>query len=75
MITKDMRIAEVVSECPDTMMVFLQYGLGCVGCQLAHYETIEEGALAHGIDVDQLVADLNAVVEEAKGKAEKEATE
>jgi len=73
MITKDMRIAEVVGKYPDTLMVFLQYGLGCIGCQIARYETIEEGALVHGIDVEQLVADLNAAVEEAK--AEEEAVE
>lgn len=73
MITKDMRIAEVVGKYPDTLMVFLQYGLGCIGCQIARYETIEEGALVHGIDVEQLVADLNAAVEEAK--AEEEAAE
>ena len=37
-------------------------GMGCLGCAAAHFENIEQGAMAHGIDVDQLVKDLNTVV-------------
>ena len=36
--------------------------MGCLGCAAAHFENIEQGAMAHGIDVDQLVKDLNTVV-------------
>lgn len=61
-ITKDMMIEEVVSEYPETMMVFMRHGLHCVGCHVSAYESIEEGALAHGIDVPALVEDLNRVV-------------
>ena len=62
-ITKDMNIIEVVQRYPDTMMVFMYAGMGCFGCHAAQFETIEEGALAHGIDVDKLVEALNEVVE------------
>ena len=37
-------------------------GMGCLGCAAAHFENIEQGALAHGIDVDGLISDLNAAV-------------
>ncbi len=70
MITKDMSIVEVAESYPDTLMVFMQYGMGCVGCALASFETVEEGALVHGLDVDQLVADLNAVVSEKENTEE-----
>ncbi|MHC1570509.1 MAG: DUF1858 domain-containing protein [Methermicoccaceae archaeon] len=66
MITKDMKITDVVVNYPETLVVFMQYGMGCIGCQIAAFETVEEGALVHGLDVDALVADLNAVVN-AKG--------
>jgi len=36
----------------------------CVGCAAARFENIQQGATAHGIDVDALVTDLNAAVEE-----------
>ena len=60
MITKDMSIMEVVN--PDTVPVFMQSGMGCIGCAAAHFENIEQGALAHGIDVDELITALNDVV-------------
>ena len=58
-ITKDMTIGEVVSKNPETAFVFLEYGMHCIGCAVANSETIERGALAHGINVDNLVAHLN----------------
>ena len=61
-ITKDMSILEVVQKYPDTVDVFVNAGMGCLGCAAAHFENIEQGAMAHGIDVDQLVKDLSTVV-------------
>ena len=61
-ITKDMSILEVVQKYPDTVDVFVNAGMGCLGCAAAHFENIEQGAMAHGIDVDQLVKALNTVV-------------
>jgi len=63
-ITRDMTIAEVVQKHPQTVQVFLAHGLMCFGCAVARFETVEQGALAHGIDVDALMADLNAAVSE-----------
>lgn len=62
-ITKDMGIMEVVQRYPDTAMVFMYAGMGCFGCHAAQFETIEEGAVVHGIDVDKLVAALNEIAE------------
>lgn len=64
-ITKDMSIMEVVQKYPDTVEVFMNSGMGCLGCAAAHFENIEQGALAHGIDVDSLMKGLNAVVPQA----------
>ena len=64
-ITKDMSIKEVVQQYPDTIEVFMNSGMGCVGCAAAHFENIEQGALAHGIDIDGLMEGLNAVVPQA----------
>ncbi|MCZ7392670.1 MAG: DUF1858 domain-containing protein [Candidatus Methanoperedens sp.] len=60
-ITKEMTIEEVVTQYPETMMVFMRHGLHCVGCHVSAFESIEEGAMAHGINVDALVLDLNKV--------------
>lgn len=58
-ITKDTGIIAAVQKYPQIIEIFQQYGLGCVGCMAAHFETIGEGAGAHGIDVDALIADIN----------------
>lgn len=63
-LTKDMSIMDVVSQYPETVEVFINAGMGCLGCAAAHFENIEQGAFAHGIDIDQLMEDLNAVVNE-----------
>lgn len=60
-ITKDMTIGEVVSKYPGTIAVFMQQGLHCIGCGIAQFESIEQGAAAHGIDVKKLIAELNKV--------------
>ena len=61
-ITKDMKIEEVVTQSPESMMVFMKHGLHCVGCHVSAFESIEEGATVHGISVEALVEDLNKVV-------------
>ncbi|MFO8052116.1 MAG: DUF1858 domain-containing protein [Thermoplasmatota archaeon] len=60
-ITKDMGIAEVIQKYPHLVPVFIQHGLGCIGCAMANFESIEQGASAHGMDVDALMKDLNKV--------------
>lgn len=62
MITKDMTILEVVSKYPETVKIFSKHGLGCIGCQAAQFENIEQGALVHGIDVPALLNDLNEFI-------------
>lgn len=66
MITKDTGIIEAVQNHPEILQVFAEYGLGCVGCMAARFETLEQGAAAHGIDIDALVADLNKVIADNK---------
>jgi hybrid cluster-associated redox disulfide protein len=59
MITKNMSITEVVQKYPETVEVFLKHGMHCLGCMAARFENVEQGALAHGINVDKLMEDLN----------------
>jgi hybrid cluster-associated redox disulfide protein len=67
-ITKDIKIEDVVTQYPETMMVFMKHGLHCVGCHVSAFESIEDGAIAHGINVDALIADLNKVISSRKEK-------
>ncbi|HBK53025.1 MAG TPA: disulfide oxidoreductase, partial [Syntrophomonas wolfei] len=42
--------------------VFGQFNMGCLGCSGALFETLEQGALAHGIDVDAMLKALNDLI-------------
>jgi len=63
-IAKEMSIVEVVRKYPQTAEVFMKFGMGCLGCAAARFENIEQGALVHGMNVDELIAALNKAVEE-----------
>lgn len=64
-INKDMTFGEVLKKHPETVKTFFEYGMHCFGCHLSVSETIEQGALAHGVSVDQLIEDLNKTVSSA----------
>ena len=66
LITKDMSFGEVLQRFPQTTPVFGKYGMHCIGCSMSAFETIEQGAKVHRIDVKKFVDDLNAA---AGGKA------
>ncbi|RLJ03277.1 MAG: disulfide oxidoreductase [Candidatus Aenigmatarchaeota archaeon] len=61
-IKKDMSIGEIVARWPETVEVFFRNGLHCVGCHIASFETLEDGARAHGIDLKKLLKELNEAV-------------
>lgn len=60
MITKDMRIVDVLQVKPQAAAVFSSYGMGCIHCLMAHQETVEEAAAVHGVDVEEMLSQLNA---------------
>jgi hybrid cluster-associated redox disulfide protein len=64
-VTKDMTIGEIIDMYPDTIEIILEYGLHCVGCGISGFETIEQGAMSHGMssdDVEMSVRDLNKII-------------
>jgi hybrid cluster-associated redox disulfide protein len=42
--------------------VLYGFGMHCLGCALSRGETIGQAALAHGVDVDEMIAKLNEVI-------------
>ena len=59
MITENTLIMEAVELNPNAAEILLSYGMHCLGCAIAHGETIAQAAEVHGIDVNDLLADLN----------------
>lgn len=67
-ITQDMTIMDVVNKYPQSIKVFFEHGLFCIGCNVAYRETVEQGAVAHGINVDELMVKLNQAIPEQTEK-------
>jgi len=61
-ITKESIIGQVIRENPNTIAIFRAHGMGCLGCPSAGAENIEKAAGIHGIDLEELLKDLNKTV-------------
>ncbi len=57
-ISKKANIIDVINEYPTAMDVLRKHGVHCVGCMMAHSESLEEGLSAHGLDVDEIIAEI-----------------
>ena len=60
MITKDMKIGEIIRTDFNIVEILMGAGMHCVGCPSAQGETLEQACMVHGIDVDELVEKINA---------------
>ncbi|MBD1399276.1 DUF1858 domain-containing protein [Pelovirga terrestris] len=58
-ITKDMTFNQLLQMHPDAAKILANFNLGCVGCLGAPTETLAQGARAHGLDIEDLLAALN----------------
>lgn len=54
-ITKEMTIGEILRACPDVAPVLMEAGMHCLGCPSAQGESLEEAAMVHGLDIDELM--------------------
>lgn len=61
-ITKNMTFQEALEKSPEAAGIMMKYGLHCIGCHIAPFETIEQGCLSHGIeekDIDKMIKEIN----------------
>ncbi|PLX80214.1 MAG: disulfide oxidoreductase [Desulfuromonas sp.] len=63
MITRDMKIEEIIRKHPATVAVFEEFGLACGACQVAAYEDLQHGAAVHKVDIEELINKLNAALD------------
>ena len=59
-ITKNSTIGDVLDADRTLAPYFFEMGMHCLGCPSARGETIEEACAVHGVDVDELIAKLDA---------------
>lgn len=62
-ITKKMSFAEIIEKHPEAVEILMNKGMHCMGCPMAQMESLEDGAKAHGLDVDEIVKELNEKID------------
>ena len=61
-ITKDTIIGDILDVAPQTAPIFLSIGMHCLGCPSSRGETVEEACMVHGVDVNELLAQVNKLI-------------
>ncbi len=58
-INKDMIIADMLKIDPGIAAILMASGMHCIGCPSAQGESLDEAAMVHGMNADELVANVN----------------
>ena len=61
MIDKATKMAEILKMHPDAAKVLQSFGLYCSTCSGAKHESLQQGAINHGLDASELLSKLNAL--------------
>lgn len=77
-ISRQTKLIDLVIKYPDAAQIVSSYGLHCIGCMAAQFETIEMGCGAHGMPdtmIDELIDELNECVADILSKKEESSEE
>ena len=61
-VTKETKLGELAENYPAVVEVLVKHGMLCVGCGMARFETLEQGARSHGFsdgEIEKLVEEIN----------------
>jgi len=61
-ITKDMIISDILRLDERAIPILMDAGMHCIGCPSARGESLEEAAMVHGLDADEIVDVLNELL-------------
>lgn len=56
--TKKTKLTELMKD-KKAVEVLMKRGIYCLGCPMAMSETLEQGCSAHGLDVEEVLEELN----------------
>ena len=61
--TPDMTVDQVMNRWPAAIRVFMDFRMGCVGCPIATFHSVDEAGREHEIDPGVLLLALRAAVQ------------
>jgi hybrid cluster-associated redox disulfide protein len=59
MITKELTINKIIKNYPEKIEILMEFGMDCIGCLSAKFETLEQASVVHGFDLEELLYELN----------------
>ncbi len=66
-VTKDTMIGDLLQIDQNVAPLLLNIGMHCLGCPSSQMETIEEAAMVHRLDPDDLVVEINTFIDHDLG--------
>ena len=60
-IRKEMTIGEILRINPAVAPILMEAGMHCLGCPSAQGESLEEAAMVHGMDIDELMGMISTI--------------
>ena len=66
-VTKDTMNGDLLQIAQNVAPLLLNIGMHCLGCPSSQMETIEEAAMVHGLDPDDLVVEINTFIDHDLG--------
>ena len=61
-ITKDTLLGDVLDHNSAVAPIFMSMGMHCLGCPASRGESLEEACAVHGVDVNDILSKINAVM-------------
>ena len=58
-ISKNTTFMELMQKYPESAEILMNRGMHCIGCNMAGFETIEQGAMMHGLDSEEIINEIN----------------
>lgn len=60
-ISSHLLVEDVMTRWPATIRVFLDFKLGCVGCPISSFHSVDDACREHGIDAGGFMAALRGI--------------
>lgn len=64
-VTKDILIGQLLVDHREVAPILMNAGMHCLGCPASQAESLEEACMVHGIDVNDLLSEINGFLEAA----------
>lgn len=60
--TLETPIAEIMEKWPQTIQVFLDHHMICVGCQMSTFDTLADAIVNYGISAEDFINELHEAI-------------